>query len=157
MTFLLLIKKSTIRSKEKLHISNYFTFKLYINLTKNYHPSVAYIIDFMIFLPMASHFHPTRYLLCSSYIYILVQLRTTCILYVHSLICQPSSNKDIDSVHIFLILLKNFFKVQVNDPVYNESKRENRDFHFDIEEDKTLSLKMQYVNRAIDEIGFTSY
>ncbi|CAF4912335.1 unnamed protein product [Rotaria sp. Silwood1] len=47
--------------------------------------------------------------------------------------------------------------VVVDASTHNESEKSNRDFSPDIEQDKTLALKMQYVNNAIDEIGFTSY
>jgi hypothetical protein len=45
----------------------------------------------------------------------------------------------------------------INNSTYNESKEVNHDFSSDIEQDKILAVKLQYVNNAIDEIGFTSY
>ncbi|CAF1183053.1 unnamed protein product [Rotaria sordida] len=47
--------------------------------------------------------------------------------------------------------------VVVNASTHNESEKSNHNFTFDIEENETLALKMQYVNNAINEIGFTSY
>jgi hypothetical protein len=44
-----------------------------------------------------------------------------------------------------------------NEPASNDSKDVSRNFSLDIEQDENLVLKMQYVNKAIDEIGFTSY
>ena len=35
--------------------------------------------------------------------------------------------------------------------------RDSNDFCTDVEEDQVLAKKMQYVNNAIDEIGFTTY
>ncbi len=45
----------------------------------------------------------------------------------------------------------------VNEHKYNEPKEIHRKINPDIEENKTLALKMQCVNDAIDQIGFTSY
>jgi len=45
----------------------------------------------------------------------------------------------------------------INNSIYNESKEANHDFSSNIEQDKILAVKMQYVNDAINEIGFTSY
>lgn len=47
--------------------------------------------------------------------------------------------------------------VIVNESTYDEPKDTTHDFSFDIQPDQVLALKMQHVNRAIDEIGFTSY
>ena len=47
--------------------------------------------------------------------------------------------------------------VAINDFVIKEPDKASGDLSADIEQDKTLALKMRYVNDAIDEIGFTSY
>ena len=43
------------------------------------------------------------------------------------------------------------------DSTGGDSKELSRDFISDIEADETVARKMQLVNNAIDEIGFTSY
>ena len=41
--------------------------------------------------------------------------------------------------------------------VINAFEKDADDINSDVQEDETLAIKMQYVNNAIDEIGFTSY
>lgn len=41
--------------------------------------------------------------------------------------------------------------------ITDQPKEAHRDFSSDIQEDQVLAAKLQYVNRAIDEVGFTSY
>jgi hypothetical protein len=47
--------------------------------------------------------------------------------------------------------------VVYNEHAYEGSEKVTRDLSSDIEQDEALARKMQYVNDAIDEIGFTSY
>lgn len=42
-------------------------------------------------------------------------------------------------------------------PVNQSEEKPVDDFESEIHEDKVLALKMQYVNNAINEIGFTTY
>jgi hypothetical protein len=47
--------------------------------------------------------------------------------------------------------------VAVNEFIIREPNKVSHDLSIDVEQDKTLALKMRCVNDAIDEIGFTSY